>query len=118
IARVAVVLLNTLFLSAATGLLVSSVSRHSQRAMAATAALMMAGTYLFALVPYLAWFSPSFLYHAAFDAQFGPTPSVFFVALILQHALAWMFLLLASFFIARTWRESAAFQLSGERSSL
>src|SRR5439155_12690609 len=56
IARVAVVLLNTLFLSVATGLLASSLSRHSQRAMATTAALMMAGTYIFGLVPYPGWF--------------------------------------------------------------
>ena len=118
VARMSLVLLNTLFLSVATGLWVSSMSRHSQRAMAGTATLIITVTYIFARVPYLAWVSPWMLFHAAFDAQFGPAPHIFFVGLIGQHAVGWVLLLCASVFTGRTWRESPAFQLSGERSSI
>ena len=104
--RTGIVLLNTMFLSLTTGIFVSSLSRRSQPAMLATAILIIGGTYLFVGIPYLQWFSPRFLFHAGFYSAFIKFPGQFFGALIFQHSLAWLGFILASFFTARTWRES------------
>jgi ABC-type transport system involved in multi-copper enzyme maturation permease subunit len=116
LARTAVVLLNTLFLSLSAGLLVSSCSRHSQRAMLCTGALVLGGTYILPTLPHLNSLSPRMLNRAALDAVFAPAPSRFFEALALQHFLGWGLLILASFFTARTWRASPLSDVRDESS--
>lgn len=105
--RMSLALVNTLFLSLATGILVSSLSRESQHAMgnglgivimlAAVLPAMAAGFRWIGLAPAwqtVAWFSPSFAYVHATGGMYAG--QLFWTSLGLSHALAWCFLVLAA----------------------
>ena len=103
--RVALVLLNTLWFSLATGMFVSAVSWHQQRAMAGTmACVMFAGGAL-------AWMgspweiaSPQTPLRLAYDGAFQAQPQGFWLTLTLAHWCGWFLLLLANWLVLRSWR--------------
>jgi len=116
--RMTLVFINTLFFSLATGIFISSVSRHDQRAMAGTffVILVMAGalplaqfvlTKLGALPPNtLALPSPLTAWQLAFDAAYRMWGRSFWNGLLITHAMGWGFLALASFLLPRIWQEA------------
>ena len=118
--RMTLVFINTLFFSLATGIFISSISRHDQRALAGTFSLIlvMAGalplaqfvlTKLGVLPPYtLALFSPLTAWQLSFDAAYRVWGKGFWNCLLITHALAWVFLALASFLLPRIWQETPA----------
>jgi len=118
--RMTLVFMNTLFFSLATGIFISSISRHDQRAMAGTFAviLVMAGalplaqfvlTKLGALPPHtLSLPSPLTAWQLAFDAPYRMWGTGFWNGLLITHAMGWGFLALASFLLPRIWQEAPA----------
>ena len=116
--RVAVALLNTLFLSLSVGIYVSAGSKESQRAVAGTLALISLivsaqGIMLLAasdlIAPAwqpLAWLSPVFTFQSAFEANYSTGRSVFWYSLFLSNALGWLLLGIASVRIQSAWRDN------------
>jgi ABC-type transport system involved in multi-copper enzyme maturation permease subunit len=113
--RCTLALLNALFCSLAAGLLVSSVSRDSQRAMAGTFLLLLllcaAGPILDASlgksstsVPQLSWTSPVYVFQTA--SAWGRTG--FWPGLLTTHALGWLMLGGAAVLVRRTWQDRPA----------
>ena len=115
--RVAVSLLNALFLSLAVGICVSAWSKESQRAVAGTLALMVVilaihgsmimGASVKSLTAWeaLAWFSPTFTFQSAFENNYATRPAVFWYSLCLTNGMAWVSLAIASRRIQSAWQE-------------
>jgi ABC-type transport system involved in multi-copper enzyme maturation permease subunit len=115
--RVAVVLLNTLFLSLTMGICVSAWSTESQRAVAGTLAFLLAllathGVAMLAGVArslagleVLGWLSPSFTFQSAYEANYAARPAVFWCSLVMMHGLGWLLLGLASVKIQSAWQD-------------
>jgi ABC-type transport system involved in cytochrome c biogenesis permease component len=121
VARVALVALNTLFLSLAVGMFASAVSREERRAMGLcfsilaglTAGLPLLGLLIadrldlreppaVFLLP-----SPGFSCFMAFDLPVGrgPRQAAFFGSVAIIHALAWFFLVASCLLVPRAWQE-------------
>ncbi len=119
--RVAIVLLNTLMLSLSAGMLASAMSRQSQRSVVAALGWM---TFLSGGMPLLAlifsrisgsqyfWLlanaSPFHGFGLAFDtpsAAFRLHEKQFWIAMCATHFLAWLFLIIASVVLPRTWHD-------------
>ena len=110
-------LMNALFCSLAAGLLVSSASRSSQRAMACTFLLLLvvciggpAFDGLLALIrrtsfqPLLSLVSPVYVFWAA--GAYGRTG--YWLALAASHLVGWVWFALASWLVPRTWQDRPA----------
>jgi ABC-type transport system involved in cytochrome c biogenesis permease component len=111
--RLVLVLLNTLFFSAATGLAVSAACRDGRRAWAATFGL----TLFFALVPSLLQSSP--MWSSSFVAMLGPTtgflnvfdtaysvtPDHFWRSFWSVQWMSWGLLVTAMFVLPRAWQD-------------
>ena len=123
VARVSLVLLNTMFLSVCIGIFASSCSRVARKSIALTFFLVLLFTVgLPALGTWLAWKShwrslemifampsPVFSYVAGIDIPFfGPARKVFYWSVAVIHALGWIFLLLACFVAPRGWQDRPA----------
>lgn len=119
-ARVAAVLVNTMFFSMCLGMFASASSRSSRKAMALTLFLVLVFTAGFpAWGSWLAWknqwrslesvlFFPSavYTYTMALDIPFKRTgTSVFYWSLGVIHGLAWIFLGLACLIAPRSWQD-------------
>jgi hypothetical protein len=115
--KTSLAMVNTLFLSLATGLFVSSISRDSQKAMAMTLFLLVlltaggpAGDALVAIIgqdgfkPALSLSSPVYLFATA--GAWGRTP--FWPGLLVNQVVAWMLLGLTCVLLPRTWQEKTA----------
>jgi hypothetical protein len=124
--RIMLIICNTLFISLAAGLLVSSVSRDSMKAMNGTLlvlVIILAGLPLMDLgwagwdyskfQPRLSIASPAYLFSIA-DAIY---PRNYWISLGIQHALGWSFLILSSVCTPRAWQEKAG-NANASRSSL
>src|SRR5262245_21961372 len=106
-------LVNALFLSLATGLLVSAVSRDSQKAMATTLfvilLLALGGPVVDGIPtlrrpsfnPFLSFASPGYVFVTA--SAWGRTP--FWTALLVNQIIAWTFLGLSCVVLPRTWQQ-------------
>jgi hypothetical protein len=117
--RIVLVLLNTLFLSLATGLMVSAGSRHARSAMAVTFFLLLVLTSVPPLlgeflVKSLEWnplfeavtvLSPGFAYFSAQTANYPRMAPAFWLSLAGLHLLAWGFVGLSCWLLPRVWRE-------------
>jgi ABC-type multidrug transport system permease subunit len=115
--RLVLVLGNTLLLSLALGLLVSSVSRDPQRALTGT---MLLSACLVLVLPGLDWWIADFdpVKWAPRFSRLSPTgafqeigsarPGIFWSCLGLTHALAWLFFVLASYVAPRSWQDKPA----------
>ena len=123
--RLMLVLFNTLFFSLAAGVLVSSISRDSHKAMNAT--VLLCGLFILMLpaidwamahwdsTRFEAWFSlasPGFTFTQADNTRLGD----FWTSLIIEHLLGWVFLATASALAPRTWQETAATPVTGSTS--
>ena len=98
--------MNTLWFSLATGMFISAVSWHQQRAMAGTmACVLFAGGALPLMGSPWEILSPQTPLHLAFDAEFGAHPWEFVLTLVLTHGSGWGLLLLANWIVLRSWRE-------------
>ncbi|MFN3409881.1 MAG: ABC transporter permease [Limisphaerales bacterium] len=122
--RVCLVLLNTLFFSLATGLMMSALFQTARAAVGwtflvvvgLTGGLPLAGVLLAEalnvrhsiLEPYFTIPSPGFAYAAAYDRAFGAQPAGFWTSLGITHALAWLALLVAVFVTPRSWQDRPA----------
>jgi ABC-type transport system involved in cytochrome c biogenesis permease component len=124
--RILLIICNTLFLSLSAGLLVSSVSRDSMKAMNGALlviVIMLAGLPLADLglagwdpskfAPKLSLASPVWL----FSMADGVYPRNYWVSLGIQHALGWLFLALSSVCAPHAWQEKAG-NANASRSSL
>jgi ABC-type transport system involved in multi-copper enzyme maturation permease subunit len=129
--RMTLVLINTMFLSLAVGMLVSTLSRHERKAMMATSLVM----FTLIISPYVILFmmaladwnfnspesvlpfivlSPLYGFLSAMDlskSAFVPagifTDEGFWLSLLIVHLCAWLFLLGASSILPRAWKEKA-----------
>jgi hypothetical protein len=112
--RLMLTLFNTMFLSLAIGVLVSSLSRDGHRAMNGTVLLSgilvvltlvidwwAAGWDHLKFEPRLSFLSSGFTYAKVQDTRLGD----FWTSLALQHGMAWGFLAVASLLAPRTWQE-------------
>ena len=116
--RMTLVLVNTLFLSLATGMMVSAYRRDGRKAMLDALALIFLMTAGPAAV-FLIWpltlatvvkspcflLSPGFAFYLSFDAPHGVSARQFLLSVVLTHLLAWTFLGAASWIISRSWRD-------------
>jgi ABC-type transport system involved in cytochrome c biogenesis permease component len=117
--RVALVLINTLFLSLTIGIALSAVARQEQVTTAGAFLILfiLAGADPFLVLTWLAdrpfareallLPSPSFHLVWAFASNYQSAYGQFWIGLALGHLLAWAFLGSASFALVRTWKEGA-----------
>jgi hypothetical protein len=111
--RLALVLVNTLFLSLSVGLCVSATSRRERAARGATLVIVL---FLAVVVRLAQWtpfsgarvlslFSPGWTFSLVFDAQYRTHAGQYWQSLLLTHLLAWSFLLLACWILPRAWQD-------------
>ncbi len=117
--KTALALVNALFLSLATGLFVSALSRDSQKAMAGTLALVLllalSGPLLGLLPammggkfnPFLSLTSPGYVFVTG--SAWGTTP--FWTALVVNQIIGWALLGLSCALLPRTWQQKT--EMSG-----
>jgi ABC-type transport system involved in multi-copper enzyme maturation permease subunit len=122
--RVALAILNAMWLSLTAGMFVSLLSREQAKATLAAAVLTLGLTGLLpglALVittrffthpmtgaPTLALLSPAFTGYLAMDASFRTSPGSYWLSLELVHGLGWLFLLTTVVMVPRVWRDHPA----------
>jgi ABC-type transport system involved in cytochrome c biogenesis permease component len=120
--RVALLAVNTLFLSLSIGMGVSAVCRSARKARGMTFLLILCfagllpalGGWLDSLgkvrSPPLAFFlsSPGFAYYASYDAVYKATPGYYWTSAAVIHGIAWVFLILASLVAPRSWQDRPA----------
>jgi hypothetical protein len=115
--KTSLALANAMFVSLATGLFVSAISRDSQRALAATLLLLLlliaAGPASDAILaamnrrnfnPIFSLSSPGYLFVTAGAWGRGP----FWSALLVNQAVVWLLIALACHLVPRTWQERTA----------
>jgi ABC-type transport system involved in multi-copper enzyme maturation permease subunit len=121
-ARMALVVVNTLFFSLSLGICVSAVSSSPRRAMAMTFSLLLLFTAVLpacgawraamARAPQVgrAWLIPStgFSYFLAFDLPYKTLAHQFLWSVAVIHGLGWSFLVLASLLAPRAWQDRPA----------
>ncbi|MBA4148690.1 MAG: hypothetical protein H0X66_11300 [Verrucomicrobia bacterium] len=120
--RMAWLLPNTFFFSVTIGMFVSSISVHGRRAWIGTILLIAVFTGLpLALFYSVSFQSSAFLifspiqaFRHVFDGAFMNDPDAFWSAFWMQHVLAWLLLISASFILPGTWKEKAPSPLSAK----
>lgn len=116
--RMALALLNALFVSLAAGVFVSALARNSQRAMGNTLGLVLL---LAAGLPLLAglgrqlhlspvwlgftWLSPFYPFSYAAETLYARHAGMFWATLFASNVLGWVFIALASLALPRSWQE-------------
>lgn len=121
--RMALALCNALFFSLAAGVLISAISRDTQKAMGGTALLCLLFVVGLPVVDWAmagrnsakseAWFSlasPSLAFGQAQSKGLGN----FWTSLAVTHVIGWAFLALACFIAPRSWQESSSKASAGE----
>ncbi|HXP60655.1 MAG TPA: ABC transporter permease subunit [Dongiaceae bacterium] len=122
VGRMALVILDTLFLSLTLGICISALSRSARKAVLATLLMLLAFTVFFPLSS--AWLdyagrshrltealllpSPGFAFATAFDALYKTQSQQFWCSLGLIHGLGWVFLVTASVVAPRSWQDKPA----------
>jgi ABC-type transport system involved in multi-copper enzyme maturation permease subunit len=118
--RMALALVNVLFLSLAAGTMVSALARDAQRAMGSTVVLLgfltiglpaLAGLISLAGLPAtwssLTWINPVHSFVFALESRYGSQPQRYWISVLSAQLLAWIFLGLASVILPRSWQEKA-----------
>jgi ABC-type Na+ efflux pump permease subunit len=120
--RMVLVLTNTLFLSLAAGIFISSLSLHERKARAGTFLLILlvagglplVGTILaYKVMPFrydLTYLlsSPGYSYSLVFDRQYSAQSSHFWISSIIAHLIGWTCLVLASVIARYSWQDKPA----------
>lgn len=120
--RVTLVATNLLFFSLAVGMFASAVCRDERKALSLAVGislLILGATPLIELFLNIAdhqratttaWFlpSPAFACFTAFGSRIGFKPSDFWTPVLMTHGYAWIFLVLASSIVPRSWQDKAA----------
>lgn len=117
--RVALVLVNSFFFSLSVGMFLSSVCKSSRSAMGWTFGAMLLFTLglviaenwagniknwpTFSLA--LKWLNPVSSAFMVEDSTFKSNPNQFWASLACVHATAWLFLVMASFIVPRSWQD-------------
>ena len=113
VVRMALVLVNTLFLALATGLFVSTRARSQPGAILGAFGVLAIIAFGPFLLPWpapsvrlfpLAIFSPVNAYLSAPDALYVKAPGGFWTSLFIGHVLGWLLVLLATFTLRHNWR--------------
>jgi ABC-type transport system involved in multi-copper enzyme maturation permease subunit len=118
--RMALVLLNLLFITLTIGIFVSTLVRESRAATGGTLAFMIL---LFAGLPALSWlaritnlpkfltylgcFSPFYPYLLSKEVLYRSHSSLFWNSLLVSHLFGWFLLAFASWILPRVWQEKA-----------
>jgi len=109
VARTALVLMNVLFVSLTTGLLVSVSARSQFEAFLSSCAMLA----LLTLTPYFleviarlpfSMLSPMFTFYRTGDLYYTAARANFWVSLGLSHAVGWLLLVVATVALVRNWR--------------
>jgi len=111
--RLVLVLLNTLFFSLTTGLVVSAASRDERRAWGSTVALLLIFAGVLPVMLGLAgWtgsfagtFSPATAFLGLFDNEYSAAPGRYWEAVRNSNLLSWAFLAAASVILPRAWQD-------------
>lgn len=116
--RMALVLINLLFVSLAVGIFVSSLVRQSRAASGGTLSviiLLLAGlpfvawfltaVHLPPALRYLTWISPSLPYYWSDDLLYRAHKTTFWQTLIASHLFAWFLVGFTSWLLPRVWQE-------------
>ena len=119
--RMALVLANTFLLSLAAGMFMSAISQSARRAMAGTFLLLLlssAGLGFMLLVPAVGRFpflplactalDPASSFVLSFDAQYASAPKLYWWSAGIIHGFGWVFLILASLIVPRSWQDHPA----------
>ena len=118
--RMALVLANTFLFSLAMGMLISSFSKYPRKAMAGTFLLLL--TFCVLLPIGQAWstyiqrsprlnticdlLDPSYSVHLVSDANYVKSMNLFWWSVGIIHGLCWLFLVLASVIVPRSWQDN------------
>jgi hypothetical protein len=117
--RMALALVNTLFFSLATGLVVSAFVTHYIRSLFGTLSLLilfgallpgcavLGLTSLSAVCFGASWFSPFHPFWYARDTRYAMEPVWFWVSLLSSHLMAWVGLSFATYGVQRAWKDNA-----------
>ena len=120
--RMALVLANTFFFSLAAGMFMSAISKSPRRAMAATFLFLLAsslGLFIASeLIPFIYesqdlmhlcyLFDPGYSAFCMPDLMFKTRANDFWTSAGIIHALAWLFLVLASIIVPRSWQDHSS----------
>jgi ABC-type transport system involved in multi-copper enzyme maturation permease subunit len=122
--RVVLALANALFFSLAAGMFISVLSREERRAWSATVALVAISMAALPILHHVTGglagvFSPTVAMLNAFEPAYSSAPRQFWFPLLVTNGIGWLFLVLASVLLPRTWQESgrASKRTSNRRSS-
>lgn len=118
IARMTLVLANTLFFTLCVGLFVSAISRHDRKAQAGALCTIIAFVAVIPAVLALlkfelkwkindSWFgiSPAGSFSTAFDLTYAKDPKLFWTMVLIPHAMGWFFFGGAAFIVRRIWQD-------------
>ena len=120
--RIAVVLLNTMFFSLATGMISSALTKSARNAAGLCMAVVLG---LSALLPLMGailtgirhWpvvpetfliFSPGTAFAYAFETNHAGHADEYLLSLIITHGLAWIFLVASCLIVPRSWQDKSA----------
>ena len=120
--RVAVVLLNTLLFSLATGMFVSSLAKTSRNAAGLCALILLSLAALLPLAGLIVgevyhlrelsrWLmipSQGYAFYLAFDMNYRGHGDEFLVSVAITHGLTWIFLMAACVIVPRSWQDRVA----------
>jgi len=119
--RMSLLAINTLLMSLAMGILVSSLGRSARQCSGLT---FLGICVLSLLLPFLGWWasneldwklaeqwlsilSPAFAFPQVFESPYKSAPQRFWISMAAIHALTWVFLIGASLVAPRAWQERA-----------
>ena len=120
--RIAVVLLNTMFFSLATGMISSALTKSALKAAGLCLAIVLGLAGLLPLTgailagvnnwpavppPFLI-FSPGTAFTYAFEMYYNAHGDEFLLSLVITHGLAWIFLIASCLIVPRSWQDKAA----------
>lgn len=110
--RIVIALLNALFFSVTSGMLVSAISREERKAWTGTVLLVMVPVALFSVlhaVTKMSGFaiaSPTTAMLTALEPGYSAAPKLFWQSAAVINAVSWLWLFAASVLLPRVWQES------------
>lgn len=120
--RIALVLVNTMFFSLATGMISSALTKSARGSAGLCMAIVLGISALLPLTGAILtgvnhwpqipeWYlipSPGAAFTFAFDIQYAGHGDAFLLSLVITHGLSWIFLVAACLVVPRSWQDKAA----------